>query len=99
LGGDRIKVADTDKIHHDFGELQFKVGECIEDFALRVTALANRLRALGEKVLEKDVIKKLLLSILEHLEQVAISIKTLLNLNSMRIVKATDHLRAVEERK
>jgi hypothetical protein len=48
---------------------------------------------------EKDVIKKLLQSILEHFEQVAISIETLLNLNSMRIIEATDHLHAVEERK
>jgi hypothetical protein len=60
LGGDRIKEANTDKIHRDFGELQFKAGECIEDFPLRVTVLANQLRVLGEKVSKKDVIKKLL---------------------------------------
>jgi hypothetical protein len=50
LGGDRIKEANTVKIHHDFGELQFKAGECIEDFALRITMLVNQLRALRHKV-------------------------------------------------
>jgi hypothetical protein len=45
------------------------------------------------------VIKKILHSIPEQLEQVVISIETLLDLNLMSIKEATGHLRAVEERK
>jgi hypothetical protein len=45
------------------------------------------------------VIKKILHSVPKHLEHVAISIETLLDLNSMSIEEATDHVRAVEERK
>jgi hypothetical protein len=38
------------------------------DFALHVTALTNQLRALGDRVSEKEDIKKLLLSVSESLE-------------------------------
>jgi hypothetical protein len=68
MGGDRIKEANVDKLRRDFGDLQFKPGECVEDFALRITALANQLRALGNKVSEKDEIKKLLHSVPDNLE-------------------------------
>jgi hypothetical protein len=34
VGGDRIKEANADKLRRDFGDLQFKQGECVEDFAL-----------------------------------------------------------------
>jgi uncharacterized membrane protein YgcG len=99
MGGDRIKEATADKLRRDFGELQFKSGECMEDFSLRVSTVANQLRALGDKISDKEVIKKILHSVPDYLEQVAISIETLLDLNSMSIEEATSHLRAVEERK
>jgi hypothetical protein len=43
MGGDRIKEATTGKLRRDFRELQFKAGECIDDFSLRVSTLANQL--------------------------------------------------------
>jgi hypothetical protein len=52
----------------------------------------NHLCTLSDKISDKDMIKKILHSVLEHPKQVAILIETLLNLNS-------GHLRAVEERK
>jgi hypothetical protein len=48
-------------------------------------------------ICNKDVIKKILHSVPEHLEQVAISIETLLDLNWMSIEVATGHLHAIEE--
>jgi hypothetical protein len=71
----------------------------MEDFSLRISAIANQLRGLGDKIIDKDVIKKILYSIPDHLEQVVILIETLLGLNSMSAEEATDHLRVVEERK
>jgi hypothetical protein len=98
MSGDKIKEANVDKLRHDFADLQFKPGECVEDFVLRIMAIANQLRALGDKVTEKEEIKKLLHSA-PDLEQVAISIEILLDLNLMTIEEATGHLHAVEERK
>jgi hypothetical protein len=92
MGGDRIEEATADKLRCDFGELQFKSGECVEDFSLRVSAVANQLRSVGDKISNKDVIKKILHSVPDYLEQVAISIETLLDLNTMSIEEATGHL-------
>jgi hypothetical protein len=43
MGGDRIKEAMADKLHHDFENLQFKAGECVEDFFMHVSVIANQL--------------------------------------------------------
>jgi hypothetical protein len=95
MGGERIREATVDKLRHDCGDLQFKAGECVEDCAQRATTIANQLRLLGDKISDKEVIKKILHFVPEHLEQVAISIETMLDLNSMSFEVATDHLWAV----
>jgi hypothetical protein len=41
MGGERIKEATVDKLHRDFNDLQFNVGECVEDFAQHATTIAN----------------------------------------------------------
>jgi hypothetical protein len=58
--------------------------------------LANQLHVLGEDVSEKDVVKRLLHSVLENLEQIALSMETLLDLSTISIEEATGRLRAVE---
>jgi hypothetical protein len=40
----------------------------VEDFSLRITALANELRVLDDEVTDKEVIKKMLHSVSEKLE-------------------------------
>jgi hypothetical protein len=47
-------------------------------------------------VSEKDVVKRLLHSVLENLEQIALSMETLLDLSTISIEEATGRLRAVE---
>jgi hypothetical protein len=54
---------------------------------------------LGEDVSEKDVVKRLLHSVLENLEQIALSMETLLDLSTISIEEATGRLHAVEQRK
>lgn len=44
---------------------------------------------LGDRITDKEVIKKILHSVPEHLDLVAILIETLLDLNSMSIEEAT----------
>jgi hypothetical protein len=75
------------------------VGECIEKFALPATTIANQLWSVGCMITDKDIIKKILHLVPDHLEQVAISIETLLDLNNMSIEIPTRHLHAVEDSK
>jgi hypothetical protein len=99
IGADRVKEANAERLRHEFTELRFKPGEGVEDFSLRVTTLAHQLRVLGEDIIDKEVVKKVLHSVPEKLEQVAISIETLLDLNALSIEEATSHLLAAEQRK
>jgi hypothetical protein len=41
IGDDQIKEATTNKLCRDFADLRFKVGECVEYFSLRVSAIEN----------------------------------------------------------
>jgi hypothetical protein len=63
------------------------------------SGLANHLRSLGNDFSDKKVVKKMLQSIPENLEQVAISMETLLDLDSLSIEEAAGHLQAVENQR
>jgi hypothetical protein len=51
---------------------------------------------LGDEITDTEVFKKMLYSVPEKLEQIAISMETLLDLNSLSIKEATGHLCTVE---
>jgi hypothetical protein len=97
VGVDRVKEANAERLRQVFTEIKFKPNEGVEDFRLLITALANELRVLGDEVTDKEVVKRMLHSMLEKLEQVAISMEMLLDLDSLLIEEAADHLRAVEK--
>jgi hypothetical protein len=99
LGADCVKEANAEQLRREFDDLIFTPGETVEDFSLRLTIVASQLRVLGDDVSDKEVIKKLLHVVPDNLEQVVISIETLLDLDSLSIEEAVGHLRAVEQRK
>jgi hypothetical protein len=82
---DKVKEANVKKLHREFDYIAFKSSECVEEFAMRVSSLANQLRSLGDEVPDKKVVKKMLQSMSDHLEQVAISMATLLDLDALSI--------------
>jgi hypothetical protein len=49
------------------------------------SSLANQVKSLGDEILDKKVVKKMLQSVPDHLEQVATSMETLLDLDSLSI--------------
>jgi hypothetical protein len=61
--------------------------------------MASQLWVLGDDVSDKEVIKKLLHAIPNNLEQVAISMETLLDHDLLSIDEAVGHLCTVEQRK
>jgi hypothetical protein len=71
----------------------------MEDFLLCLHAEASQLHVLGDDFTDKEVIKKMLHVILDKLEQVAIMMETLLDLDSLLIKEAIGHLHTIEQRK
>jgi hypothetical protein len=99
VGADRVKEASTERLRRDFADIDFKPGESVKDFSLWLNAVTSQLRVLGDDISDKEVIKKMLHVISDKLEQLAISMETLLDLGSMLIEEAVGMLRAVETRK
>jgi hypothetical protein len=79
VDADKVKEANAEKLQWEFDDIAFKSGECVEEFAMQISSLANQLRSLGDEILDKKVMKKMLQSMLDHLEQVAICMETLLD--------------------
>jgi hypothetical protein len=69
----------ADKLCQEFDNISFKSTECVEEFAMHISSLANQLRSLGDEITDKKVVKQMLQSVPDHLEQVAISVETLLD--------------------
>jgi hypothetical protein len=99
VGADRVKEANAKRLRHEFTEIKFKLGESVEDFSLCIMALANELRVLGDDMANKEVVKKMLYSVPEKLEQVTISMETLLDLNPLLIEEVVGHMWVVEQRR
>ncbi|CAD6335622.1 unnamed protein product [Miscanthus lutarioriparius] len=60
LGLDRVKEACPKVSLVEFENIAFKDGEMVDDFALRINALAEELRGLGESIDDARVVKKML---------------------------------------
>jgi hypothetical protein len=99
VGADCVKEANAERLRRDFADIDFKPGESVEDFSLRLNAMTSQLRVLGDDISDKEVIKKMLHVVPDKLEQVVISMETLLDLGSMSIEEAVGMLHAVETRK
>jgi hypothetical protein len=99
LDTDRVREANAERLRREFNDIEFKVGETVEDFSLRLNTIASQLWVLGEVVPNKEVIKRMLHAIPDKLEQVAISMETLLDLDSLSIEEAVGHLCVVKQRK
>ena len=56
---------------------------------MRITGLANSITTLGGSISETEIVKKMLQVVLDHLEQVAISIETLLDVNDLMVEEVT----------
>jgi hypothetical protein len=96
VSADKVNEVNIEKLRWEFDNITFKSDECVEEFTMRISPLANQLRLLTDGILDKKVVNNMLQSVLDHLKQVAISIETLLYLDALSIEEAAGHLQAVE---
>jgi hypothetical protein len=96
-GADRVKKSHGQKLLQEFENIQFKNGELIDEFGLRINSLAEKLRGLGEVVGETRVVKKILRVLPKQYNQIAVSIETLLNINTLTVEELVGRLRAAED--
>ena len=80
-------------------EIRFKDGESVDDFSMRITGITNSITTLDGSISETQIVKKMLQVVPDHLEQVAISIETLLDVNDLTVEEVTGRLHNIEQRK
>jgi hypothetical protein len=89
LGGsekhDHVKVANAQCLMTGFENITFKEGELVDDFSMRIESLAENQCALGESITDVRVAKKMLRVLSKRFSQIAVSIETLLDINSLTV--------------
>jgi hypothetical protein len=68
-----------------FENITFKEGELVDDFSMRIESLAENQCALGESITDVREAKKMLQVLSKWFSQIAVSIETLLDINSLTV--------------
>ena len=96
VGVQRVRESNIEQLRKELSEIRFKDAESVDDFSMRITGLANSITTLDGSISETKIVKKMLQVVPDHLEQVAISIETLLDVNDLTVEEVTGRLRNVE---
>jgi hypothetical protein len=84
-------------LRRDYDSLEFRDGEAVEEFALRLQGMVSQPAVLGNAV-QEEVVKKYLRIVPKKYEQVAVSIETMLDLANISIEEVIGQLMAAEDR-
>jgi len=99
LGADRVKEVNAQKLMAEFETIAFKLGEAVDDFAVRITKLVTELRGLGEEsITDTRLVKKFLRVVPAKYGQVTVAIEMFKDMKTLTIEELVSHLRVVEER-
>lgn len=98
LGAEKVKKAKAQTLKAEFESLVMKETEQLDDFCMRLNGLVTNIRALGEKVEEAYVVKKLLRAVPTKFLQIASAIEQFGNLEEMSVEETVGSLKAHEER-
>src|SRR5664279_5810689 len=98
LGVIRVRDARATVLKKQLEAIKFSDGEDLDDFAMRLSSLVSQLGVLGVKISEPDTVRKFLSIVPKKFSQMACSIETLLDLDTLSIEELVGRLKAAEER-
>jgi hypothetical protein len=97
IDSDRARKTTLQALHKEWENLAFKPGEDVDDFALRLNTLQQKMVQFGDDTYgEERAVEKLFRCIPEKYKQIAHSIKSLLDLSTMSIEEAICRLKVVD---
>jgi hypothetical protein len=94
IGADRVKEVNIQKLLKEFENIEFKEGESVEDFGMRITNLVANIKSLGEPLEDTCVVKKFLRVVPPRLNQVAVSIEMFCDVKTLSVEDLVGRLRA-----
>ena len=93
IGSDRARKSTLQALRKEWESLGFKPGEDVDDFALRLNTLLQKMVKFGDATYtEERAVEKLFRCIPEKYKQMARSIESLLDLSTMTIEEAIGRL-------
>ena len=98
VGSDRTRKATLQRLRREWELLSFRVGEHVDDFALRLSGLMSSLNTYGDTIDEQRAVEKLLRVVPKKYSQIALSIETLLDTVELTIEEVVGRLKAVDDR-
>jgi hypothetical protein len=97
IGDDRVRKATAQNLRAEYESIVLRDGESIEDFALRLTGIVQRLATLGDPESDEKVVAKYLHVVRPRYKQLVISIETLLDISHLSIEEVTGRLKAADD--
>jgi hypothetical protein len=98
VGVDRMRKVKVGTLKHEFDALVFNDGETMDDFCACIGRITNQLAVLGFEYKEEEVVRWFLLALPPKFEQIATSIETLLNLETISVDELIGRHKTSEER-
>ncbi|XP_066341480.1 uncharacterized protein [Miscanthus floridulus] len=98
VGADRVKEISVQKLLKEFENVEFKEGESVEDFGIRIMNLVVTLKTLGETIDDPRVVKKILRVLPPRFNQVAVSIEMFCDMKTLTVEELVGRLRVAEDR-
>ena len=97
IGDGRVRKATAQYLRAEYESIALRDGEPIEDFALRLTGIVQRLVMLGDPEPDEKVVAKYLRVVRPRYKQLVISIETLLDISQLSIEEVTGRLKAADD--
>jgi hypothetical protein len=85
IGSDHVNMANGQRLMTEFENITFKEGEMVDEFGMCIESLTESLWALSENLTDAHVVKKMLHVLPKRFSQIAASIETLLDVNTMSV--------------
>ena len=94
IGDDRVRKSTAQNLRVEYEQINFKDGESVEDFALHLSNIVQRLAILGDPEPEAKVFAKYLRVARPRYKLLVVSIELLLDISTLSIEEITGRLKA-----
>jgi hypothetical protein len=98
IKADWVKEVNVQKLLKEFENIEFKEGESVEDFGMRIINLVTNIKSLREVIDDTRVVKKFLRVVPSRFNQVVVSIEMFCDMSSLIVEDLVGRLWASDYR-
>ena len=98
-GNERTKRMQVLTLKRDFDTLSMKEKETIQEYSVRLMAIANKIRLLGEDLLDSRIVEKIFISLPERFEAKLSSLEDSRDISEITLPELINALQAQEQRR